>query len=146
MSGFTGNLYDASDGKILAVMYGIAEESDGSWNAAVEVTEFFASRYLESGSHFLPSTSVPPLPEVKTNDSVSPLRTWREFKRKDRQIMKRKLWVLACMAKEKEIGRDLHAVRRTGKQGRLIKKGEKDEVFLYAQKTEWFVWFNLCCV
>lgn len=88
-----------SDVKILAVMYGIVEGSEGSCDWAVPSIEFSDEvRNLASGSHFRPLASVagvePPQDNTKDSDAEVVFDDLTVVVNIEKEIREIKMWVL----------------------------------------------------
>lgn len=98
--GETENLYVDSDVKILAVMYGILDGSEGSCDWAVAVIEFSDEvKNWESESHFRPEGSVAAEPpQVITNESkFDDFADLTAGMKIEKEIKENKMWVLEIM-------------------------------------------------
>lgn len=100
--GETENLYVDSFVKILAVMYGIVEGSEGSCDWAVAIIEFSDEvRNLASGSHFRPLASVaavePPQANTKDSDAEVVLDDLTVVVKIEKEMREIKTWVLEIM-------------------------------------------------
>lgn len=98
--GETENLYVDSDVKILAVMYGILDGSEGSCDWAVAVIEFSDEvKNWESESHFRPAGSVAAEPpQVITNESeFDEFADLTAGMKIEKEIKENKMWVLEIM-------------------------------------------------